>query len=65
MNETIEPKSDLDKVELEGVKDPDVRKTGSKILDEIVRKVNLQRDTIANWAQNWSVHTNHTNNSGD
>ena len=31
---------------------------GSKILDEIIRRVEFERETIANWNQNWNQHTN-------
>jgi protein involved in sex pheromone biosynthesis len=61
--ETSKQESTANSVVEESVKDTEVKKAGSKILDEIVKKVKIQRDTIANWAQNWSVHTNHNNNS--
>ena len=37
--------------------------TQSKILNNIIHKVTVEREAAANWSQNWNAHTNHSNNS--
>jgi len=35
----------------------------SKILNNIIHKVTVEREASAHWSQNWNAHTNHSNNS--
>ena len=39
-------------------------RTGSKILAEIINRVEIERVHIAEWSQNWNAHGNHSNNRG-
>jgi hypothetical protein len=38
-----------------------VRQAGSKILAEVIRRVDVEKAMTATWSQNWNAHGNHNN----
>ena len=70
MSDCMHVSTQPDVTTAQGMDHQEIEQTGSRILAQVVKRMNLEREATTSWAQttwaqNWNAHGNHNNHSNN